>query len=127
MNDCWKFQEIPTRMTTAEIATARPTVVKIVRTGRCTTFFATRVMNRTNGPLYGPRRCSTGCAANKNVAHAVPNFLEFEIAQHPAGNRLDVERSVALHHVGEGITQVHYFRDEPAVESRNSQFVAKHA
>ena len=34
MNDCSKFQEIPTRMTTAEMATASPTVVKTVRTGR---------------------------------------------------------------------------------------------
>ena len=77
--------------------------------------------------LYGPRSCSTGCAADENVADAVPDFLELEIAQDSAGDRLHVESAVAFHHVGEGIAQVHQVRDDPAVEAGNSQFVAEHA
>ena len=34
---------------------------------------------------------------------------------------------MAFHHVGERITEVHQLRDDPAIEARNSQFVAEHA
>ena len=57
----------------------------------------------------------------------MPDLLELEITQDSAGDRLHVEVAMTFHHVGEGITQVHQVRDDPAVEAGKSQFVAEHA
>ena len=77
--------------------------------------------------LVRPARSSGGCAADENIADAVPDLLELEIAQNSTGDRLHIEIAVAFHHIGEGITQVHQVRDDPAVDAGNSQFVAEHA
>ena len=80
-NDRSKFHEMPTRMVTAAMAIASPSVVSTVRTGRCRTFLMIREMNRTDQSLAQSIAAVTSdssqhrCMSDQDITDAPPDGL----------------------------------------------------
>jgi hypothetical protein len=66
-------------------------------------------------------------APDQHIAQSVPDLMALDVGQDPRGDRADIQRAMPLDHVGQAITQMHEARDDPAVDRRHPQFVAKHS